>query len=281
MLDSKTLEAIAELICGGDVYYRTRRELPIFFRSAGLECPDYDGTSRKLWALERLEEYNKNPDEIKKVILRLANPKEYSGNFQTTKEVIERLNKILKLEGLRVELKGYTPELKEMREVEQALDVMDEEFTFPNLQDISLIIEDENFLRILEHRIEEINKCINSGAYLMAIVGMGSLIEGILLALVEKYPREANKAYSEKGKAKSFEDWKLPEYLDVAHKLGWIKRSRRDFAKSLVEYRNLIHPKKQRAIDEFPDRNICKICWEVVIATINDLIASCGDKYEK
>ncbi len=215
MLDYKTLEAIAELICGEGDYYRKGWELPIFFRNAGLECPDRDGTTRKWWTLERLEEYNKNPDEIKKVILRLANPKEYSGNFQTTKEVIERLNQILKPEGLKVELKGYTPELKEIREVEQTLDVMDEEFTFPNLHDISLIIEDENFLRILEHRIEEINKCINSGAYLMAIVGMGSLIEGILLALVEKYPKEANKAYNEKGKPKSFENWRLPEFLDL------------------------------------------------------------------
>ena len=76
MLDYKTLEAIAELICGEGDYYRTGRELPIFFRNAGLECPDHDGTTRKWWTLERLEEYNKNPDEIKKVILRLANPKE-------------------------------------------------------------------------------------------------------------------------------------------------------------------------------------------------------------
>jgi len=252
--------------------------MPIFFRNAGLKCPNHDGTTRKWWTLDRLEEYNRSPEEIKKVILRLANPKEYKGNIQITKRIIEKLNQILKPEGLRVELKGYTPELKEIKEVEQALEIVDEEFIIPSLKNISLIIKNEEFLKILEHRVDEINKCISAGAYLMAIVGMGSLIEGILLALVERHPKEANKAYSEKGAIKSFDKWRLHEFIDVAYKLGWIKRSRKDFAKILIDYRNLIHPKKQRAIKEFPDKQTCKICWQVVIATINDLITNCGVK---
>ena len=76
-LDGQTLDALADLICGdGGPEYRQGWKLPLFFRRAGVECPDHDGSTRKWWTLERLQEYNRRPEEVEQVILRLAEPRE-------------------------------------------------------------------------------------------------------------------------------------------------------------------------------------------------------------
>ena len=80
-LDPKTLEALAEFICGdNEPWYRTGREIPVFFRHAGLDCPNHDGSTRKWWTLDRLETYNRNPINITKILKRLADPREYRGD---------------------------------------------------------------------------------------------------------------------------------------------------------------------------------------------------------
>jgi len=77
IFDHRTLEEISDLICGDNgPYYRKGLELPLFFRNSGFYCPDFGNDSRKSWFLNQLEEYNKD-SSIYKVLLRLANPKEY------------------------------------------------------------------------------------------------------------------------------------------------------------------------------------------------------------
>ena len=104
---------------------------------------------------------------------------------------------------------------------------------------------------------------------------MGSILEGVLLAIVQMYPRKANQAPSapkdNNGKVRQFGEWNLNNLINVAHDCGWLQLDVKKFSHTLREYRNLIHPWEQRVRKEFPDKDTVKICWEVVRAAINDL----------
>jgi len=274
-LDSETLEAISELICGdtGPVY-RSGSMLPKFFRNAGLYSPDHDGSTRKWWALERLQEYSSEPENLEKIIKRLADPKEYRGDPELTTKAINKLNQILKVEGMKIELLGVIPKIREItpsfpekkKETSQA---------YP-IPDFSMIIDDSSLNDILGARWKETLKCIESEAYLSGIIIMGSILEGVLLSVIHRNPKDSNIASSapkdSQGNVRKFWDWTLSDMIDVAHELGWIKGDVKQFSHALRDYRNMVHPWHQRAKGEYPNEDTCKICWPVVVAAINELI---------
>lgn len=276
-LDGKTLEAIASLICGdGGPFYRTGGDLPVFFRNAGLDCPNHDGSTRLWWALERLKEYNVDPwgEDIKKVVLRLADPKEYVGKTEVLNEVVDRLNKILAIEGLKVILEGITPKIREITATIPEPAPSQKQFAIP-LPDFAKLTNDPTLAPYLESRWKEVIICVDSGAYLSAIILMGSILEGVLLSLVSNNPIQANTATAspkdKTGKVRKIRDWTLYNLIDVAHECGWIQSDAKKFSHTLREYRNLVHPWEQRDRKEVPDGDTCKICWEVVNAAIRDI----------
>jgi hypothetical protein len=274
-LDPKTLEVLAEIICGDeqDLKYRKGWELPLFFRNAGLRCPDHDGSTRKWWALDRLREYSQQPGAIEKILLRLASPKEYD-NQETFHNVIRKLNQRLALEGYEVVISGVEPLL---RPVPPRFNLPSKETIagYP-LPDFSVLVDEQQIQTILQNRWEEAKKCFQAGAYLATIIALGSLLEGLLLAKVKLQPAEANRASSspkdnKTGKVKQFHEWTLADYINVAHECGWIQRDVRDFSEHLRNYRNMVHPWHQQLLGLAPDEDTCKICWEVVNAAVNDL----------
>jgi len=273
-LDEQTLDGLADLICGdGGPFYRKGWVLPKLFRNAGLRCPDHDGSTRKWWALDRLKEFNRNPSYIEKVILRLANPLEYKGEPDTTEEVIEILNKLLAIEGLKVELSGVTPILHERK---PGLASTGKKVTVPlSAPDFGILTDDISLGPILAERWNDSQKCIDAGAHTAALIMMGSLLEGALLAIVNAYPKESNLSKScpkdDAGKPKAFHNWGLNSLINVANDCGWVQTDIKDFSHSLRDYRNMVHPWHQRAKRFTPDKDTSSICWEVVKAAINDL----------
>ncbi len=296
LLDEKTLEALAKLICGGvpcgNSFLPTRRDEDIagFFRRAGVECPEPWGlhpesipwglsapefhSLRKQWTSERLMKYNSAPSEIGKVITRLADPREYSGKPELHRAVVAKLNRILLPEGLEIYFEGVKPKI---REIPPALPtfapVSSEQTAVPHFKQLT---EDEKLGAILENRWKEAIICMNKGAPLAAIILMGSVLEGALFAFLHKYPQQANQAKAapkdESGKVKKFNEWSLSNLIDVACECGWIQRDAKDFAHTLREYRNLIHPREQLVRGEQPDVDTCRICLEVARAAVNDLV---------
>ncbi len=274
-LDEKTLEILAELICGdAGPHYRKGWELPIFFRNAGLQCPDHDGSTRKWWTLDRLREYNADPSKIRRILLRVANPKEYPGEPHKANEAIKRLNDILSVEGLRVYMDGIIPKVQEILPTVPDPDKSVRQFEI-QVPDFDKLTSDSNLASILKSRWREIINCVNGESYLAAIILMGSVLEGVLLAFVQKYPREANRVPSspkdKNGKIRQFGEWNLNDLINVAHDCGWLQLDVKKFSHILREYRNLVHPWEQRVRREFPDKDTARICWEVVRAAINDL----------
>jgi len=275
-MDDKTLELIAAFICGDSQecpVYRSGSELTRFFQRVGFSNFVHDGSTRKWWTLWVLKQLSEN--NLKAVILRLANPKEYGGNQEKIRQAIKKLNEILMIEGLRIELDGVSHKLKQITPQFAEIEPKKELKPIPPPDFINLKLE-PGLGEILSHRWDEIQKCIDGRAYLAATIQMGAFLEGILLAVLQKYPEETNTSTAapkdpNTGKVKYFADWSLSNMINVAHELGWIDLDVKKFSHSLREFRNLIHPYQQMILKTSPDKDTCEISWLVVQAATRDL----------
>lgn len=275
-MDEQILDSLADIICGDEKEYPIRRtgsELTRFFQRVGFSNFRHDGSTRKWWVLDVLRTLtDKN---LKAVIFRLVNPREYRGNQEYVRLYINKLNELLMLEGLKVELNGLEPRLKEI--TPQFVEVTEQKELKPLPPPDFLNLKFEPGLgEILSDRWNETQKCLNGCAYLAATILMGSLLEGMLLAVIQKYPKEANLSklapLDQKTKqVKHFTNWSLSEMINVAHDIAWFDLDIKKFSHSLREFRNLIHPYQQMVCRAFPDKDTCEISWLVVQAASNDL----------
>jgi len=135
--------------------------------------------------------------------------------------------------------------------------------------DFSKLISDLDMQAILERRWAECIVCISHGAPLAATVMIGGLLEGLLLARVN---REANKApiftaasapKDKAGKPLSLKEWTLQDYIAVARELGWITVAAKDVGVVLRDYRNYIHPQKELSHGVSLTTPDAAILWEV------------------
>jgi hypothetical protein len=104
---------------------------------------------------------------------------------------------------------------------------------------------------ILKRRWLECTACIAANAPLAATVMMGGLLEGLLLARIN---RETNKApiftavaapRDKQNQTLPLKEWTLQHYIDVAHELTWLSATAKDIGVVLRDYRNYIHPHKE------------------------------------
>lgn len=277
-MDEQTLDGIADLICG-DLdecpVYRSSSYLTRFFQRVGFSDVVHDGSTRKWWVLGVLRELSEN--NLKAVILRLANPKEYKGNKQDIHKALKFLNNILAMEDIKVELDGATPRIVEHK-INFLIneDVEEELHPLPKPDFEKLKIEGK-LSEVLSARWDEVEICMNNKAYLSATILMGSMLEGLFLSVISNNPKEANLSKlapcdNKKNKVKSFHDWTLFELINVSHDLRWIDYDVKKFTHALRDFRNFIHPHQQMLQQCYPDKDTCNISWLVVQATVNDLI---------
>lgn len=128
---------------------------------------------------------------------------------------------------------------------------------------------------ILEDRLREINSCLSSGSPFAAVILTGSILEGLLLGYALSQPQRFNQAIAcpkdNSGKARSFQDWTLGHFIDVAYEAGLLKIDVKKFSHSLRDFRNYIHPYAQMTSGFRPDQHTAKICLQVLKAAIADL----------
>jgi hypothetical protein len=132
----------------------------------------------------------------------------------------------------------------------------------------SSVISNDLMKKILEDRWVEIASCVTAKAPLAATVMMGGLLEGILYARVESLADKksvftAAAAPRDKDGTKPLKDWKLQNYIDVAHELGWITQTVHGISDIVRDYRNFIHPHKQHSEKMFVSPEDAKILWEI------------------
>lgn len=111
-------------------------------------------------------------------------------------------------------------------------------------------------------------------AHLSTVIMLGSLLEGALLAKClenDVAAKEATRAPKDHGRVKDYDKWSLSNFIEVADDSQWIHKQRNDFADTLRDYRNMVHPYNACTRGYFVDKGTAKICWEVVKASVGDL----------
>lgn len=136
---------------------------------------------------------------------------------------------------------------------------------------------------ILARRWEECTRCLQASAPLAATVMMGGLLEALFVSrankLADKSALFRSAAAPIDGKTKKALDlrqWTLAPYIDVGHDLGWISRSAKDVAAILRDYRNYIHPEKERAHGINLSGDDAAMLWEITKTLSKELLAMKG-----
>jgi hypothetical protein len=119
--------------------------------------------------------------------------------------------------------------------------------------DFSALAAEPAMRAILERPWEECVRCVGAQAHLAGIVMMGGLLEALFVARANKMMNKAplfscaaTPMDPRTKKALDLREWTLGPYIDVAEELQWITRSAKDVAAVLRDYRNYVHPEKER-----------------------------------
>ncbi len=146
----------------------------------------------------------------------------------------------------------------------------------PDLTDVTHFMPELE--TVIQDRWLEAQKCQHAKAYFAAVIMMGSVLEALLLARVSQSPMDANRSPAapkdKTGKVLAFHDWNLNSLIDVAVELKWIKSDRGDFSHALRQSRNVVHPYQQALTKAAFDEHTCKVCWQVLNASVEDLLDS-------
>jgi len=136
---------------------------------------------------------------------------------------------------------------------------------------------------ILERRWDECKRCIDAGAPLAATVMMGGLLEALLVARANKlsdksklFKAAATPIDPKTKKPLDLRQWMLGPYIDVGHELQWISNSAKNVAVILRDYRNYIHPEKERSHGVSLTPDDAAMFWEVTKTLSRELLALKG-----
>jgi hypothetical protein len=110
---------------------------------------------------------------------------------------------------------------------------------------------------------------------------MGGLLEALFVAranrMTDKKPLVTAAVApkdKETGKTLNYQEWMLDSYIKVGLELGWITGSARNVADVLKEYRNYVHPEKERRHGVVLDLNDSEMFWSVTKSLVRQLLLS-------
>ncbi len=279
ILQKKTLEKLRNLI-NEETEYRSGPKLVQFFNELGFNDTYGQGfPSRWMYTDEKLSELNGTP-ELDKCIKNLFAPVNYIGRIKELGNFIKEFNQYLAFDGWKVIRNGKEIVFKKANEkdLEETLTPTNEEdFLKIEIEEISIdkIGIDNTVIEVLNSRLEEIKKCLSLKAPLAVIFLCGSTLEGILLGMALKYPKEFNQSSSSPknsyNKVKQFHEWTLNDFINVAYELGFLKEDVKKFSHSLRDFRNYIHPFQQVSSRFSPNEHTARISWQVLRAAIFQL----------
>lgn len=142
---------------------------------------------------------------------------------------------------------------------------------------------DPQMQAILARRWVECTRCLQASAPLAATVMMGGLLEALFVSRANKLSDKAALFRSSAApmdqktkKALDLRQWTLAPYIDVGHDLGWISRSAKDVAAILRDYRNYVHPEKERAHGVVLSVDDAAMLWEITKSLSNELLVMKG-----
>lgn len=185
---------------------------------------------------------------------------------------LDETTKIRRLvELIRTLVKEDNPELPKLLELCGANDAP----AVP-LPDFTKLINDEVLAAIFTERWMEAGLCVTGKACLAAVVMMGSLLEGVLLARVIADPQAASKSPDAPRvsgeKLRQFHEWTLTDLVNVAHSCGWLEMGADSFSRMLLNYKDYIHPWHHVAHSGSIGEWACADNWGVVSYAVASLV---------
>jgi hypothetical protein len=279
ILQSKSLEKLRSLI-NEETQYRSGPQLVQFFNALGFSGSYGQGfPSRSAYTDQRLANINGTP-ELDKCIKNLFAPVNFIGRVSELDNFIKDFNQYLAFDKWKIIRNGLEIIFTKVDRIdidEKPLVPNEDDFLKNEFQEISLesIGLEGTITEILKHRVAEIEKCLSADAPLSVIFLAGSTLEGVLLGIALKYPKEFNQSKSspkdKDGKVKQYQDWTLSNYIDVAYEVGLLAEDVKKFSHSLRDFRNYIHPYQQMSSRFNPDKYTAKISWQVLKAALFQL----------
>ncbi|WIX80549.1 hypothetical protein QRX50_07200 [Amycolatopsis carbonis] len=273
-LDSKTVERLAEVVVDmGGPYERKGYRLAELLAAAGwADPPEYDGSPRIPWLTEQLEERRENRADVERFLCRVCDPIEYDEGAVIADEFRAIVNEKLAPEGLVVTVVSGRP-------VVGRLGPDGKQPTFSEPADfrrrLEKLLADPVTIDMLMGRLEETRICESGGAYTMAVIGIGSIVEGLLLQLLLERDEELReKGFPnprDPGRRNKPDRVTLQQMIDIAHGKDWIQLDATKFVHTVRDFRNFVHPRKELAEQPRFDQDSVMLCWAPVHALLNDL----------
>ncbi len=269
-LDPRTLERVAEVICDRDGNHeRHGWQLERLLRDAGwADPPEYDGSGRIAWLRDALVDRADQPVDVARLLRRACDPLEHDGSWPVAESFRTALNATLEPEGVAITYVGGRPVVGDVGSGLGAVPV----FGMPDdLQArLTRLLDDADMIALLVDRAEQSHMAQGSGAHLLALFGIGSLVEGLLLAvLLHRDP--ALELRNRRGQPVTADHAGLEMLLDAAHERGHIELDAKAFMTPVRNFRNYIHPRRQAAEAFSPDHETVSLSWGPVHAVLNDL----------
>ncbi|TJZ99174.1 hypothetical protein [Actinacidiphila oryziradicis] len=272
-LDPLTIERVARLIVDIDGPFERRgyQLTQLLQRAAWPKPEEYDGSPRIPWLTDVLTSSD-DPTAVARLLCRICDPLEYDDGLASADLIRQELNTQLAAEHLAVTYVSGRPVLGEL-----GADGHTAVFTVPDDLEARIrpLVSSEDFLQQLMERVTESQICEHHGAYGLAIIGIGSFTEALLLdILTYRDPTLQQGIAPAGGKPVAPERASFALLLDTARARGWIQMDAHDFMAIVREYRNFVHLRKQRERGVVPDRDTVGMCWGPVLAVLNDLETS-------
>jgi hypothetical protein len=156
--------------------------------------------------------------------------------------------------------------------------------TVDSAPSFSSLASDPAMQSILERRWDECRRCIEAGAPLAATVMMGGMLEALLVARANKlsdksklFKATATPIDPKTKKPLDLRQWMLGPYIDVGYELKWISSTAKNVAVILRDYRNYIHPEKERSHGIVLSPDDAAMLWEVTNTLSRELVAMKGE----
>jgi hypothetical protein len=279
IIQKKTLEKLRDLI-NEETDYRSGPKLVNFFNDLGFYDSYKQGfPSRWFYTDEKLNEINGTP-VLDRCIKKLFAPVNFISRFSELDNFINEFNQYLAFDNWKVvrnENEIIFTKADKIDFEDSSSEFEEDEFLKREFSEISLEkLELDNIItETIEFRFEEIKKCLSVEAPLSLIFLAGSTLEGILLGIASKHPKEFNQSKSspkdKEGNVRQFPDWTLSNFIDIAYDIGLLMEDVKKFSHSLRAFRNYIHPYEQVSSGFNPDKHTAAICWQVLKAAIYQL----------
>lgn len=283
-LSAKTLERLRVIINGDNTAdYRKGYELVSFFNQLGFNDVYGQGfPSRWAYTDEKLQQIN-GTSELDKCIRNTFAVVNYIGRIAELDALIADFNQYLAFDKWSVVRDNDTITFKRLDKVivdsgkSTATDIKEDEFLKMTFDvNVDLLGLDSNVSEVIKLRLKEVEACIGGEAPLASILLIGSIMEGILLGMATAYPKQFNQAPSapkdkDTGKVRTFPNWTLNNYIDVASEVGILKQDVKKFSHVVRDFRNYIHPYEQMSSCFFPDKQTALICFQVLKAAISQI----------